>query len=121
MEHAQDANDTNTANGMSIDEKIDALAISVKKGFDAVDAQFKSVDAQFADMKSEITTIRATMVTKDYLDDKLADLKGDLIQKLRKEDEKLEFLISLLRTRSVLTESDARNIHEQFRVFPSLT
>lgn len=36
------------------------------------------------------------MVTKDYLDDKLADLKGDLVVLMRKEDAKLQALVDVL-------------------------
>ena len=53
--------------GMSVEQKIDQLALVVKKGFDSVDDRFTQIDEQ-------LTSIRATMVTKDYLDDKLADL-----------------------------------------------
>jgi len=34
--------------------------------------------------------VEATMVTKDYLDDKLSDLRGDLVVLMRKEDKKLQ-------------------------------
>ncbi len=36
------------------------------------------------------------MVTKDYLDEKLADLRGDLTILIRKEDTKLKTLVEVL-------------------------
>jgi len=39
-------------------------------------------------MDKEVVKIRATMVTKSYLDDKMADLRGDTVAIQRKEDEK---------------------------------
>jgi len=46
------------------------------------------------------------MVTKDYLDDKLADLRGDLNVLIRKEDTKLIALIEKLQEKKVLTDKD---------------
>ncbi len=132
-----------------MEQKIDRLAIAVKEGFDGVDAQFKSVDAQFksvdaqfksvasmaeveglrkelkADLaqmasKADLRRIEATMVTKDYLDDKLADLKGDLIVKLRKTNEKLDFIVSLLRAHAVFSDDDLKRIRTEFQIFPQL-
>lgn len=37
----------------------------------------------------EIGKVRAVVVTKDYLDDKLADLRSDLVQHTRKEIDKI--------------------------------
>jgi hypothetical protein len=44
------------------------------------------------------------------IDDKLADLKGDLIIMMRKEDRKLGALIGLLAQRKVISEKDAKQI-----------
>lgn len=46
--------------------------------------------------KDDIQRIESTMVTKDYLDEKLADLRGDLNVLMRKEDNKLKTLIEIL-------------------------
>ena len=43
-----------------------------------------------------LNTIESTMVTKDYLDEKLADLRGDLTILIRKEDTKLKTLVEVL-------------------------
>src|SRR3989304_1469369 len=39
-------------------------------------------------LRSEVGIIKSEMVTKDYLDDKLADLRGDMVVLTRKEDTK---------------------------------
>ena len=51
-----------------------------------LDDKFQNIDKQFAQLP-----------TKSYLDDKLADLEGDLIKKLRKEDEKVNRLAEILK------------------------
>ena len=124
----------------TVEQKIDRLAIAVKEGFDGVDAQFKSVDAQFKsvdaqfksvasaaeveglrqEIKADLRRIEALMVTKGYLDERLADLKGDLIIKLRKTNEKLDFIVSLLRAHAVFSDDDLKRIRTEFQIFPQL-
>lgn len=50
------------------------------------------------------------MVTKDYLDDKMADLRGDLVVLTRKEDTKLRALVDILKEKSVLNIEEAKKI-----------
>jgi hypothetical protein len=50
------------------------------------------------------------MVTKDYLDDKLADLRGDLVVMMRKEDTKVIKLIDILAKRNIISETEAKEI-----------
>lgn len=50
------------------------------------------------------------MVTKDYLDDKLYDLRGDLVVLMRKEDKKVQSLVELLHSKKVISEKEAKLI-----------
>ncbi len=59
------------------------------------------------------------MVTKSYLDDKLADLKGDLTVLMRKEDTKLKALVEILAEKKVLNEEDKKRIFTM-EPFPQL-
>ena len=61
-------------------------------------------------LKSDVGSIKATMVTKEYLDDKLTNLKGDLIVLMRKEDRKLATLIQVLHERKLITDEDKHKI-----------
>ena len=54
--------------------------------------------------------IESTMVTKDYLDDKLSDLRGDLVVLVRKEDVKLGVLVEILKNKKVINEDDVKQI-----------
>lgn len=47
-------------------------------------------------MDGELRQVRASMVTKDYLDNKLADLRGDLVAIARKGNTKFSSLIDEL-------------------------
>jgi len=59
--------------------EIDDLVMAVKSGFDGVDKRFDKVDVRIDKIDKRLIHTEAMMVTKDYLDDKLADLKGDVI------------------------------------------
>jgi hypothetical protein len=50
------------------------------------------------------------MVTKDYLDEKLADLQGDLTVLMRKEDTKLKTLVEILIEKQVLSNEDKKRL-----------
>lgn len=75
------------------------------------------IDEKLAPIKTDIVGIKATMVTKDYLDEKMVDLKGDLIAYDRKLEKKTDTLVDALIERRTLTASDVERI-EQVRVFP---
>lgn len=62
----------------------------VMTGFAAhVDANFVELKQEIGGLKHEVGRIEATMVTKNYLDDKLAQLRGEMMMTLRKEDTKV--------------------------------
>jgi predicted nucleic acid-binding Zn-ribbon protein len=89
-----------------VDKRFDG----VDKRFDGVDKRFDGVDKRFDGIEKRLTKVEATMVTKDYLDDKLGDLKGDMTILMRKEDTKLKALIEILKIRKVITATDQENI-----------
>ena len=75
-----------------------------------VDQQHESLKSEIGDIKKEVGSIKALMVTKDYLDEKLADLRGDLVVLMRKEDTKVVKLIEILKRRKVITEIEEKEI-----------
>lgn len=77
----------------------------------------QNITPQFEEIRGRLDKIESTMVTKSYLDDKLADLEGNLVGKLRKEDEKVNRLIEVLKNKSVLDDRDVKML-EEFHVFP---
>lgn len=74
------------------------------------DERFEGIDKKFENIDKRFNKIEATMVTRDYLDEKLGDLKGDLIVTMRKEDAKLRVLIEILRGKSVISEDEEKRI-----------
>lgn len=67
--------------------------------------------SEFSSKNDErLTRIESQMVTKEYLDDKLINLKADLTVVMRKEDHKLEALTRLLASKKVISDDDAKSI-----------
>lgn len=78
-----------------------------------------AITPQFEELRGEIVKMRNEMVTKNYLDDKLADLEGGMVSKLRKEDNKVNRLLKLLETKNILSVEEARSFDE-YQIFPRL-
>ncbi|NQV12669.1 hypothetical protein HQ524_04880 [Candidatus Uhrbacteria bacterium] len=53
--------------------------------------RFDKLEADVTSLKYDVTSIQSQMVTKSYLDDKLSDLRGDLVQMV---DRKIQLAIS---------------------------
>ena|SRR3989339_731875 len=77
------------------------------------------ITPQFEELRSEMAKMRSEMVTKSYLDDKLADLEGGMVSNLRKEDNKVNKLLKLLETKSILSGEEVRSFDE-YQIFPRL-
>lgn len=79
----------------------------------------EQTEKQFKDIKTDITSIKSQMVTKSYLDDKLADLRGDLTLLIRKEDTKLKATVNILEEKRVFSKDDTKKIFSM-EPFPQL-
>jgi len=72
------------------------LAEKLQELSEDVDALRSESKSDSNALKSDIKIIRATMVTKSYLDDKIADLRGELVLLARKSNTKLGALVERL-------------------------
>lgn len=77
----------------------------------------QNVNPQFDGLRQKLDQIRAEMVTKSYLDDKLAELEGGMVGRLRKEDAKVNRSVEMLQNKKVLTEDEVKQLAE-FQIFP---
>ena len=73
----------------------------------SIDGKISNMDGKISNMQSEIGWIKSNMTTKDFLDEKLSDLRGDLVVLMRKEDTKLLKLVDILKERKLITPEDA--------------
>ncbi len=82
----------------TIDEVLTVICVFSQE----MENRLGKVDQKFDRVEAEIVTIKATMVTKEYLDDKLADMRGNLVELSRKEDSKVGALTEALFEKKVL-------------------
>ncbi len=66
-----------------VDTDIAEIHEAIQVFSDATDEQFRSVDEQFGSFNLRIMRLESQMVTKDYLDEKMGGLRGDMIQRMR--------------------------------------
>ena len=78
--------------------------------FDKMDDRFNKMDDRLDKVENDLKIVKSTMVTKDYLDEKLGDLRGDLSVLIRKEDNKVKELVNILVKKKVLNENDQEKL-----------
>ncbi|MBU4332430.1 hypothetical protein KKD19_01565 [Patescibacteria group bacterium] len=92
----------------------------VYKKIDHVEQRLeKKIDHVEQRLEKKIDHVDNQMVTKDYLDEKLADLKGDTVVRDRKIDEKALIANRALRRKGLLVQEEERRIIE-LKIFPTL-
>jgi len=91
-------------------EAIHAFAESVDERFNKIDERLDKTDERLDNLDGRVNKIGSQMVTKDYLDDKLVDLRGDLVVMLRKEDTKMSRLVEILMKKSLISEEETKAI-----------
>jgi hypothetical protein len=64
--------------------------------FEVVQALATHMDERFDEHDKRFESIEQRMVTKDYLDDKIGSLRGELVVLTRREDTKLASLVEEL-------------------------
>src|SRR3989344_4755544 len=84
---------------------------NIKGEISGIKGEISGIKGEISGIKGEIISIKATMVTKDYLDEKMSDLRGDLVVMMRKEDTKLKTLVGVLKEKSVLDSNDVKRIY----------
>src|SRR3989344_6629990 len=79
-----------------------------------------NIEPAFNELNNKVSSLEdkvSQLPTKSYLDDKLADLEGGLITKLRKEDQKMNRLVDMLKQKEVLNDSDLKEL-KNLQIFP---
>ncbi|MFH0794292.1 MAG: hypothetical protein V2A74_09710 [bacterium] len=91
-------------------EAINEFSTKVDGRFDKVDERLGIVEKDVSSLKTDVGYLKSNMVTKDHLDEKLTELKGEIILIIRKEDLKLTSLVELLRKNEAVTTDGQRQI-----------
>jgi predicted nucleic acid-binding Zn-ribbon protein len=125
---------------------INTFATSVEKRFDSVENRLSSVEDRLAGVEdrlagvegrltgvegrltgvegnleklgTRVSKIESQMVTKDYLDDKLADLRGDMVSAIHNLDRKTDCIVEVLEEKTIFNKNDASRIRS-IKPFPA--
>ncbi|MDP2630645.1 MAG: hypothetical protein Q8P56_04510 [Candidatus Uhrbacteria bacterium] len=102
----------------------DELARMIKDQFDLFGKRFDGVEKEIgglktdvgslksdvSSLKSDVAYLKSQMVTKEYLDEKLANLWGNVIVLFRKEDKRVSGVVSMLAKKEVFSTTDVRQL-----------
>lgn len=75
---------------VSIDQRFDSMDqrfIGMEQRFDGMEKRFDGMEQRVDGLDRRLVRLENQMVTKSYLDDKLADLSSDLVRRWRTEDD----------------------------------
>lgn len=103
-----------------VDGRFDELRgelTGVKGEVTGIKGEIKGLKGEVHGMEKRLARVESLMVTKDYLDDKLADMRGDIVGLVRKEYNKTERLVGILEEDRVISTGRAAEIRS-FEVFP---
>lgn len=95
---------------------IEQIAEVINQAVEPIHTELGEVKEKLDNIDNRVAGLENQMVTKSYFDDKLGDLSGDLIVKLRKEDAKIDRLTEILRQKNLIDDSDLKQLGE-FRIF----
>ena len=94
-------------------EAINSFATNTEQRFQKLETRFDTLETRFDKLETKVIAMKATMVTKDYLDEKLAGVQGHLISVIRKEDHRLTSLIKIFAQKDMLTEKEVVTLDAQ--------
>ncbi|MDD4995545.1 MAG: hypothetical protein PHW53_03730 [Patescibacteria group bacterium] len=99
--------------------KVDQRFNGVDQRFMSIEQRFNKIDERFEQVDKRFNRIEALMVTKDYLDDKLADFRAEWIPIIKKVDTKDSALVVNLADKDVISRDEEKEILDM-SAFPRL-
>jgi len=91
-------------------ERVEKRLDGVEKRLDGVENRLDNVENRLDRVESRIDRIEGTMITKEYLDNALIDVRADFISHIKAKDKKVDTLIDILREKKVITSQESKKI-----------
>lgn len=82
----------------------------IDEKFEKIDERFEKIDERFEKIEGDIGYLKNNMVTKDYLDKKLAELEGKIILIIKRGEERFNILLEILLERGTINKKDVDRI-----------
>ncbi|MEK7519127.1 MAG: hypothetical protein AAB424_00460 [Patescibacteria group bacterium] len=93
-----------------LSSNVNVLSTHVNDLATHVDDLATHMDERFDQVYKRFAHIESSMVTKDYLDDKIGSLRGELVVLTRREDAKLASLVEELYSEESLSASGRKTV-----------
>ena len=98
----------------SLTAKVDSLATAQEETFREVMETMNSfatdTEERFERLEKDVGMIKATMVTRDYIDVSIGKSYGDAVAMVRKEDDKVDNFVGLLSNKQLITKPEAKKL-----------
>ncbi len=98
------------ATNQEILEAVNASSHRVEERLRGIEQRLSTVESDVKDMRSSIHELNNTVVTKDYLNQKITEVIDNQNPKILDTNNKIAALATTLRHSGVLPEADARRI-----------
>jgi len=106
------------------------MATVIKASFEHLEGRIDGLEGRFDGLEGRVGNLEQRMATKedlgklkldliDAMSEKNAELRGDLIILMRKEDKKVIHLVELLKKKTILSDAEAKSILT-LELFPQL-
>lgn len=92
------------------DKRFNELESSINEFANKTEMRFLGIETNIKEMKGEIGNLKMDMLTKDYLDERLFDLRGDIISVIKGEDNKLKELAKILKEKGAISKADFEQV-----------
>lgn len=90
----------------SLEVAVGSLEVTVG----SLEVAVHSLQQRVTDLEQTVTGVKANMVTKEYLDDKMADAHGDIMDVLYNSNKKTQKIVEKLEEHKVIDKNEAIGI-----------
>jgi len=91
-------------------EVVNDFSNHMDKRIDKLDGRMDKLDGRMDKLGNDFLKLQTRVVTKDYLDNKIANLPNDWVTMIRKEDYKFQMLIEIMQNKRLLDKQEAKKI-----------
>ncbi len=94
----------------SFSSHMDTRLTGIEERVGSLEVAVNSLQHRVTGLEKTVTGVKANMVTKEYLDDKMADAHGDIMDVLYNSNQKTQKIVEKLEEHKVIDKNEAIGI-----------